>query len=67
MISKKTINQSLSTVETMYRDYFNNWLTVERFAEYYGLSNDEANFIIDAGRQLNYVFSDYKSLLDNKL
>ena len=36
--------------ETMYLDYINNFLTVERFAEYYDISEDEANDIIELGR-----------------
>lgn len=34
----------------LYADYLNNFLTVPRFAEYYGMSEDHANDIIDIGR-----------------
>ncbi len=37
----------------MYLDWVNNFLTVERFAEYYGLSVEEASKVIDEGRILN--------------
>lgn len=37
----------------MYVDYFNNFLTVERFAEYYSLTIDSANNLIEIGRKLN--------------
>lgn len=35
----------------MYLDYWNNFLTVERFAEYYGIMEDEAITIINKGRE----------------
>lgn len=37
---------------TMYVDYFNNFLSVERFAEYYSTTLDSAEFIINKGREL---------------
>ena len=36
----------------MYLDYFNNFLTVERFAEYYNISEKKADKIINLGRIL---------------
>lgn len=33
-------------IDRMYLDYVNNFLTVERFAEYYDLSVDSANGLI---------------------
>lgn len=42
-------------IESMYLDYVNNFLTVGRFAEYYKLTEDEANIIIEAGRKLNHL------------
>lgn len=38
--------------ETMYLDYFDNFLTLERFAEYYGLTLDDAWDILEAGRKI---------------
>lgn len=36
----------------MYLDYFNNFLTVARFAEYYGITEDFAtNTVIPVGRE----------------
>lgn len=35
----------------MYRDYLNDFLTVSRFAEYYGVSETKANRIIEVGRK----------------
>tara|TARA_R100000655_G_scaffold1110_1_gene4415 strand:+ start:2519 stop:2656 length:138 start_codon:yes stop_codon:yes gene_type:complete len=40
-------------LEKMYLDYVNNFLTVTRFAEYYGISETEANEIINLGRIIN--------------
>jgi hypothetical protein len=34
-------------------DWFNNFLTVERFAEYYGLTEPVANRVISWGRKLH--------------
>lgn len=34
----------------LYLDWVNNFLTVGRFAEYYGITVEHANAIIDAGR-----------------
>lgn len=34
----------------MYLDYVNNFLTVERFAEYYGITEKKANAIINKQR-----------------
>lgn len=40
-------------LEKMYLDYFNNFLTVGRFAEHYNISVKEANEIINLGRIIN--------------
>lgn len=39
--------------EKMYLDYVNNFGTVDRFAEYYGISAEEAYSIIERGRNKN--------------
>lgn len=36
----------------MYLDWFNNFLTLKRFAEYYGISEQLANEIICFGREV---------------
>tara|TARA_R100000353_G_scaffold126445_1_gene89779 strand:+ start:306 stop:443 length:138 start_codon:yes stop_codon:yes gene_type:complete len=41
-------------LEKMYLDYVNNFLTVPRFAEYYGITVTEANEIINLGRIINH-------------
>ena len=37
----------------MFLDYYNNFLTVERFAEYYNISTMYANQLIREGREYN--------------
>lgn len=36
-----------------YLDYVNNWLTVEAFAEYYGLTAEQAKTVIELGKTLH--------------
>ena len=40
--------------EEMYLDWFNNFLSTDRFREYYNLSMAEAENIIDEGRKINH-------------
>jgi len=37
----------------MYLNYYNKFITVESFAEWYWLDNDDAQIIIDMGRKYN--------------
>ena len=37
----------------LYLDWFNNFLTVSAFAEYYGFTPTQASNIIDKGKELN--------------
>ena len=41
--------------EQAYLDYFNNYLTIERFASDYKLSVDNATLLINLGRKLNHA------------
>ena len=50
-INRKTIMKK--TVEEMYLDWFNNFLSTEKFREYYNLSMAEAENVIDQGRKIN--------------
>ena len=43
--------------EELYIDYFNNFLTVERFAEYYEMELSEAQAVINEGRKINHARS----------
>jgi len=40
-------------VEELYLDYVNNFLTVECFSEYYGLSLEKGYRVIKIGRAIN--------------
>ena len=48
---KKEINKYLNE---MYLDYYNNFISVERFAEYYNISEAFALEVIEQGRQINH-------------
>lgn len=37
-------------IEDLYIDWVNNFLTVPRFAEYYGLTEEQAHRVISTGR-----------------
>ena len=37
----------------LFRDWFNNFLTLERYAEYYGIDEAEALWTIEQGRDLH--------------
>jgi hypothetical protein len=41
-------------IEQMYLDYFNNFLSVDYFAEWYNMSVDTATNIINEGRKINH-------------
>jgi len=41
-------------LEIMFLDYANNYLTVWKFAEAYGITAKRANRILDIGRKLHY-------------
>ena len=53
---KETTDQEeVKKLINMFLDWKNNFLTVGRFAEYYSLTIDKANEIINKGRQLNEI------------
>lgn len=39
------------TLQELFLDYFNNFLSVERFAEYYNLTIENAELVIEYGRK----------------
>ncbi len=56
-------NLTISKVQEMYLDRVNNFLTDERFAEYYGIEICEAKLIIVKGAELQEIYSSlYKEL-----
>lgn len=40
------------TLINAYLDYVNNYLTIEKYAEHNGLTNEQANRLIDLGRDI---------------
>ena len=40
-------------LDFIFIDWFNNFLTVDRFAEYYGLEIEQARKAIEAGREIH--------------
>ena len=49
----REVNEALKTLELFYLDFFNNYLSVKKFAESYGISEDKAVTLIDMGRVIN--------------
>ena len=47
-------NLNNNEIETMYLDYFNNYLTIDKFAEHYQISWFSAKSVIDKGRLINH-------------
>jgi hypothetical protein len=44
--------ETIEKLETMYLDYLNNFITVSKFAEYYGISEYHAEIILYAGKKI---------------
>ena len=51
------INGTKGDVEKMYLDYVNNFLTIGAFADYYGISDEQAKMIIEEGRKYNEQYA----------
>lgn len=50
---------SMTVWPELYRDWFNNFLTVDKFAEAWGMSLRLANDIIDTGRATDNFTNNY--------
>ena len=50
----KEVNNALKELELFYLDWFNNYLSVEKFAEFYGITENKAVTLIDMGRMINH-------------
>jgi len=66
LVSKTEREKAMTTysperINEMYLDWFNNFLTIERFAEYYGIREQTAKYIIRAGRIANHKTEGEKS------
>ncbi len=55
MITDKKIDaydiQPVEALQVIFLDWFNNFLTVDRFAEHYGMTPDAASELIESGRR----------------
>ena len=49
----REVNEALLKLELFYLDFFSNYLSVKKFAEFYGISEDKAVMLIDMGRVIN--------------
>ena len=52
-LKETTDQEEVKKLINMFLDWKNNFLTVGRFAEYYSLTIDKANEVINKGRELN--------------
>jgi hypothetical protein len=50
----REVNEALKKLELFYLDFFNNYLSVKKFSEFYGISEDKAVTLIDMGRVINH-------------
>ena len=50
---EQQVDASADYFQEMYLDWFNNFLTIERFAEWYAIGEEQAAAIISAGRKIH--------------
>ena len=50
----REVNEALLKLELFYLDFFNNYLSVKKFAEFYGISEEKALTLIDIGKTINH-------------
>jgi len=51
----------------LYLDYWNNFLSVSRFAEYYSLEEDDAQLLIEIGRKYYERQVEFEKMKFNKI
>ena len=49
----REINEALLKLELFYLDFFNNYLSVKKFAEFYGITEKKAVTLIAIGQHIN--------------
>jgi len=49
----REVNSALHKLELFYLDYFNNFITIAKFAEFYGISENKAVTLIAIGQHIN--------------
>jgi len=50
----KEVDNALEELELFYLDWFNNYVSVEKFAELRGISESKALAIINVGKMINH-------------
>ena len=50
---------SLDQFTKIYLDYVNNFISIQGFADHYGITYEEAETIIKLGHQINYINIDF--------
>lgn len=48
----ETMEKNAARIIELYLDFYNNYLTVEKFAEHYGMSVDDADKLLSVGRYI---------------
>ncbi len=51
----------------LYLDWVNNFLTTERFAEYYGLDDDDAKALLEIAKKSHEQRVEYSKFLEEEL
>jgi hypothetical protein len=51
---EQQVDASADYFQEMYLDWLNNFLTIERFAEWYAIGEEQAAAIISAGRKIHH-------------
>ena len=49
----REVNSALHKLELFYLDYFNNFITIAKFAEFYGITEKKAVTLIAIGQHIN--------------
>ena len=49
----REVNEALWKLELFYLDYFNNFITIAKFAEFYGITEKKAVTLIAIGQHIN--------------
>ena len=49
----REVNSALHKIELFYLDYFNNFITIAKFAEFYGITEKKAVTLIAIGQHIN--------------
>jgi hypothetical protein len=52
-LKNKTMKNLITRLQNYHLDFFNNFLTIEKFASHYEITQAEAKIILQAGRLLN--------------